>query len=317
MDNSVLEIAPNLIHPNEENPRIVFREEELLSLQDSISDRGILVPLTVFKNGTTFTILDGERRWRCATRLGLPRVPVIVQPKPDRLTNIMMMFAIHKTRSDWDPLPTAHKLQQLEDELTRRYGRSPKERDLASAASLSVGEVRRYRRILALPERYKTKLMDELEKPRSQQKLTVDHVLEASKGAEALSKRGLITAKQEVALVDAIVDKFLAGTEKNTVSPRKLPMIAAAYEKGEITNAAVDFVVGKLVSVPEYTIDQAFSATAEFFQSEKAVTDSLSRLSSALDRHVGQHASFSNEMRSELTRIRDYIDRLLRSKSDG
>lgn len=39
-------------------------------------------------------------------------MPVIVQPKPDKLQNIMMMFAIHNARRDWDPLPTAYTLQE-------------------------------------------------------------------------------------------------------------------------------------------------------------------------------------------------------------
>lgn len=242
---------------------------------------------------------------------------MIVQPKPDRLTNIMMMFAIHKTRRDWDPLPTAYKLADLEAEFTRRYARVPREKELASAASLSAGEVRRYRRILALPEKYKTKLMDELKKPRPDQILTVDHVLEATKGAEALQKRGLITAKIEGRLADAIVSKFQKGIEKNTVAPRRLPQIALAYEKGEISNEAVDQAVRRLIEEPDYTIDQAFAATAEFFQSEKAVIDAVGRFSIAIERHLGNHASFSQELRDELVRVRGVIDRLLRSERHG
>lgn len=316
-ENNVLEVPPSTIRPNDENPRIIFREEELASLQESISERGILVPLTVFKDELGYTILDGERRWRCATRLGLPKVPIIVQPKPDRLTNIMMMFAIHKTRRDWDPLPTAYKLADLEAEFVRRYGRTPREKELASAASLSAGEVRRYRRILALPEKHRSKLMDELKKPRPEQVLTVDHVLEATRGAEALAKRGLITRKQEALLADAIIVKFERKIEKNTVAPRRLPQIALAYDNGEINNVAIDTAISRLISDENYTIEQAFSATAEFFQSEKAVIDSVNRFSGAIERHLGQHASFSDELRLELERVKDLIERLLRSDRHG
>ena len=120
MAENVALLDPRNIAPNPENPRLIFREDELQGLQASIALQGILVPLSVFQSGRRFVILDGERRWRCAIKLGLDRVPAIVQPKPDRLQNIMMMFAIHNARRDWDPLPTALKLRDLESEFTKR-----------------------------------------------------------------------------------------------------------------------------------------------------------------------------------------------------
>ena len=142
MAESVTLLDPQHIKPNPENPRLIFHADELEGLQESIRLQGILVPLAVFQDGKRYVILDGERRWRCAVKLGLDRVPANVQPKPDRLQNIMMMFAIHNARSDWDPLPTAFKLQELEDEFAKRQGRAPTEIELAELASLTRGEVR-------------------------------------------------------------------------------------------------------------------------------------------------------------------------------
>src|SRR5664280_1141408 len=88
-------VSPKELQQNPENPRLIFRENDLQTLFESISLQGILVPLTVFrKSARTLVLLDGERRWRCAIKLGLSRVPVIIQPEPARLQNIMMMFAI-------------------------------------------------------------------------------------------------------------------------------------------------------------------------------------------------------------------------------
>src|SRR5579859_3107159 len=107
MADNVALLDPQKIKPNPENPRLIFHADELQGLEDSIKLQGVLVPIAVYRDGAKYVILDGERRWRCALKLGLPRLPAIVQPKPDRLTNIMMMFAIHNARRDWDPLPTA------------------------------------------------------------------------------------------------------------------------------------------------------------------------------------------------------------------
>src|SRR5436309_2719031 len=118
-------VDPRTIQKNTANPRLIFRQDELDSLADSIREQGILVPLAVYRSRDKYTLLDGERRWRCAIRLGLNKVPVIVQDKPDPVTNIMMMFAIHNARKDWDPLPTAMKLEELEKKLSGPKGKPP------------------------------------------------------------------------------------------------------------------------------------------------------------------------------------------------
>src|SRR5437764_6480089 len=131
-------IDPRKLERNPDNPRLIFQAEELSALEESIKAQGILVPLTVYRDRKRYILLDGERRWRCSIRLGLHKVPVIVQEKPDRVTNIMMMFAIHNARQDWDPLPTALKLEELEKIITKAAGEKPSERRLAAAASLSL-----------------------------------------------------------------------------------------------------------------------------------------------------------------------------------
>ena len=53
----------NDIHPDPENPRKHFDEQELHRLGDDMLVRGVLVPLLVKPNDA---IIDGERRWRAA-----------------------------------------------------------------------------------------------------------------------------------------------------------------------------------------------------------------------------------------------------------
>src|SRR5580704_15379413 len=109
------EIKPDKIRANPDNPRLVFREDEMQQLMDSIKEVGIKVPVSLYEDGSKFVLLDGERRWRCPKRLNLSAVPAIVQPKPDRLENILMMFNIHNVRVDWDPMPMALKLKDVQD----------------------------------------------------------------------------------------------------------------------------------------------------------------------------------------------------------
>jgi ParB family transcriptional regulator, chromosome partitioning protein len=306
-------IDPNEIDRNPENPRLIFREDELLALQDSIATQGILVPLTVYSSDEGYVILDGERRWRCALKLGLTVVPAIIQPEPDPVTNIMMMFAIHKTRNDWDPLPTAIKLNDLRKALGRRLGREPKEGELAAAASLQRGEVRRYRNIMGLPEKYKVRLLAELEKPRPDQKLTVDHVLESVRGARALLKQEVLNAEEAAQLVDVIVDKFVGEILTSTVEPRLLTRIARAVGRQEVPVAAARRVALKIINNSKYTIFDAFNDSVERIDFAHGTEQLATRVIGRLQDHLRRSYELGETLEASLKELQLVIRRLLKN----
>lgn len=304
-------VSPDRLDRNPENPRLIFRRDELEQLQDSIKNQGILVPLTVYQDGRKYVLLDGERRWRCSLKLGLAQVPVIVQPKPDRLQNLMMMFAIHNQRRDWDPLPTAYKLRDLEAEFFDDRGREPSESELAELASMSRGEVRRLKNILRLPAEYHEDLMQELEKPRHEQMLTVDHVLEATRGALALRKREIIDEDEEEDLRRAVVDKFKAGLLTSTVEPRQLARIARAVERGEVTRKRARSVALKLIADPGYTINDAFSGSIAEVDYVHASEQLAARLVGRLSEQIEREYTSSDALLEALEELRDLLDQLL------
>jgi ParB family transcriptional regulator, chromosome partitioning protein len=303
-------VRTDSIKPNPENPRLVFYESELLSLQESIRDQGILVPLTVYSGGKGYVILDGERRWKCAKRLGLDTVPVIIQPKPDRLQNIMMMFAIHKARRDWPPLSTALKLQQLEEILTVRSGKAPNDRVLAENASIAVGEVRRLKKILRLPENLMDVLRYEQQKDLVEQRLTVDHILEATDGARALEKQGVISKPEEKRLRDAIVDKFRLGKLGSTTEPRKLTKIARAVRKERVDSATARRVALKLIKDPDYTVDSAYADSAADADLLLSVQQVVVRLVNQLETYGSDGRSLDPSLKRILGDLRRRLDRL-------
>jgi ParB family transcriptional regulator, chromosome partitioning protein len=312
MADAIRNVDPDRIRPNPENPRLIFHADELQALQDSISLQGILVPLTVYgEDGTGFVLLDGERRWRCAIKLGLPRVPVIVQPKPDRLQNIMMMFAIHNSRRDWDPLPTAYKLAELEEEFVSRQGRDPNEKELAELASLSRGEVRRLKNLLALPQDYRDELMKELELPRPEQVLTVDVVLEATRGAAALRKRDLLEPREEDQLRRAIIKKYRDGVMKNTVEPRQLARIARAVERGEVSPSTARTAVIQLIEDPAFPVSAAYERSVAQADFEHGTEQIANRLLTRLVELQERGYVAGDALRGILEAVRAEIRRLL------
>jgi ParB/RepB/Spo0J family partition protein len=309
----VVQLAdPRRLKENPENPRLIFRQDELLELQDSIKQLGILVPLSVYrrKKDNQFVILDGARRLRCALKLGLHRVPLIIQPEPSRLQNIMLMFAIHGTRREWDPLPTAKKLTELEEEYARTQGRKPSEPELAQLASMPRGQVRRLKKLLALPKSYQDELMEELEKPKLEQTITVDQVLETTKGVEALAKRKIIPSSDEEPLRRAILDKFRKKIITNTVAPRKLARLARAVEREEIPLNTARRVVQQLAKDPKYTIDAAFTESVEHVDFEHGTVQLVERLVLRLTEQQQRRYAVGRELSTALRELLEALRRL-------
>jgi ParB family chromosome partitioning protein len=312
-DTGISLIDPQKLRANPENPRLIFHQDELRILRDSIKHQGILVPLTVYRDQQRYVILDGERRWRCALKLALDKVPAIVQPKPDPLQNLMMMFAIHNQRKEWDPLPTAYKLQELEERVGLQWERAPTESELAELASITRGEVRRLKTLLGLPQEYRDELMQELERPRNEQVLTVDHVLEATRGAAALAKRGVVDSGEEEQLRRAVVDKFKSGLLKSTVEPRLLARMARAVEREEITPKVAHRAAARIIEDPAYSVQDAFNGTvqaADFSHGTEQIAD---RLAARVEEHQHEGYAPTDSLRDALEDLTKLIRRFLRA----
>ena len=67
------------IRPNPFQPREAFVKESLQELANSIKNGGVIQPIIVRKNGATFEIIAGERRWRATQIAGLKQIPAIIK----------------------------------------------------------------------------------------------------------------------------------------------------------------------------------------------------------------------------------------------
>ena len=139
------EIPPSKIKRNPENPRLFFRAEEMDTLLKSIKRYGVQVPISVYSEGDHFVLIDGERRWRCATKLNFKSIPALVQPKPSPLDNLLLMFNIHSLREQWDYLTIAKKLPIVIERFAEEKGGEPNEIELSEITGLTRGQIRRCR----------------------------------------------------------------------------------------------------------------------------------------------------------------------------
>lgn len=105
--------------PGQFQPRRVMNEVALETLVASIREKGILQPILVrpIQHATAFyEIVAGERRWQAANKIGLEKVPVIINTIDDReaLENALIE---NIQRDDLTPLEEAEGYQRLIDEF--------------------------------------------------------------------------------------------------------------------------------------------------------------------------------------------------------
>ena len=137
------ELPLTAIRPNPRQPRTVFDEDALDELAASLTEIGLLQPVVVRPLGhvpvdspgapqeeAQYELVAGERRFRCALRLGWDTIPAMVRPTDDAdLLRDALLENIH--RAALNPLEEAAAYQQLltdfgctQEELASRVGRS-------------------------------------------------------------------------------------------------------------------------------------------------------------------------------------------------
>lgn len=163
-DEGVRTLPLSALHPNRQQPRRRFAEEELAELAASITAQGIIQPLVVSPDGDgSYTIVAGERRFRAARRAGLTQVPVVVRQTASERELLELALVENLQREDLNPLEEAEAFRALaedfglkQEEIAERVGKSrpavanalrllklPDEvQELLRAGSLSAGQAR-------------------------------------------------------------------------------------------------------------------------------------------------------------------------------
>lgn len=143
--STINEIDVNLIERNPNQPRREFEEEALQELADSISEIGIIQPITLreLDNGR-YQIIAGERRWRASQIAGLSTIPAYIRTASDE--NVMEMALVENIqRQDLNSIEIALAYQHLID----AYGLTQEK--LSERVGKKRATVANYLRLLKLP----------------------------------------------------------------------------------------------------------------------------------------------------------------------
>lgn len=317
--SEVLQIDPKEIQPNPENPRILFYPEDLAILKMSIKKNGILVPITVFKKlgAKKWTILDGERRWKCSLELNLKQIPANEIPPPTKRQNILLMFNIHKVREEWELVPTALKLQVL-----MRMMPDASEKELAEMTGMTPVRVKNCIRILRYPKKYLDLTLVE-DKSR---RIRGEFFSQLEEALEKLSKedyKELGYSKYQI--VDIMIEKYRGKEFTNLIAEfRALRRVLTASDKGINKHHIHSTVKEYLKSKPErdkktgkitskaMSINELYERTSFNIYAEDQIIRAAEKLNELLYKFDLAKVPNKSKVRDALIKLRETIDQILK-----
>ncbi|MCK4828747.1 ParB/RepB/Spo0J family partition protein, partial [bacterium] len=299
----LLHIPVGKISPNPENPRLIFNQERLDALAESISEVGILVPLIVFQEDDgSYILLDGERTWQCAKRLNIKEVPANSIAKPSKIENILRMFNIHNVREDWELMPTALKLGQIIEVLNLTN-----ERRLSELTSLPISTIRRCKVLLSLSQKYQKALLAGEFKP--------DFFIEMEGVLRKIEDNipTLFSKYGRNGLVDLFVEMHKKGMIKAVTDFRLFKKVLDAGKLG-LDHSALEDLVERVLVKQEIDFQDSYEIVEDLIslsQLQRKVTRFSETLRSI--HYDNMKPPEKDQIRSTLTELRDTIDAILQS----
>jgi len=156
--SALKEIPLRVIRKNPFQPRKDFSPEGLKELQESLSQSGLLQPITVRRapgGGEEYELIAGERRLRAATELGWTTISAVVRELDDReLLGLALVENLQ--RSDLNPVEEAEGYSRLIGE----FGHT--QQTIASMVGRDRSTIANMLRILQLPTIVRQMLRDGL-----------------------------------------------------------------------------------------------------------------------------------------------------------
>src|SRR5690625_2671543 len=200
----VVQLRVENIVPNEYQPRVMFDEEKITELAQTLRTHGMIQPIVVRKkNDEMYEIIAGERRYRAAKLLEWETIPAIIREMSDTETASIALIeniqrenlSVIEEANAYVKLIEMHQLTQ--EALAQRLGKSQ---------STIANRIR----LLSLPEEIQQGLIDKAISERHARALL--KLKDTEKQLHFYNK--IIEQSLNVRETDAIIKKFLKGDVK-------------------------------------------------------------------------------------------------------
>ncbi len=204
----VIFLPARAIRPNPAQPRKLFRPEALRELADSISQHGILQPLSVRRVGSSYELIAGERRLRAAELAGLSEVPCIVMTMDERESGLAAIIE-NLQRQDLDFVEEARGIANLLD----KWGISQEQaaRVLGKSQSAIANKLRILRHTEPVLEAL---LQENLTERHARALLKLENEQQKLEVIACIARQGLSVSRTE-----QYIDALLQGTQQQERAP--------------------------------------------------------------------------------------------------
>ena len=153
--STVLKISMNMIKANKDQPRKSFDPEKISELAQSIKEHGVIQPIILNKEGDTYIVIAGERRFRAAKSIGLVEIPAIIM-NIDNKEVLEISLIENIQREDLNPIEEAlaYKRLLVDFNLTQE--------EISKKVCKSRTAITNCMRLLNLDERVQDYIIDEV-----------------------------------------------------------------------------------------------------------------------------------------------------------
>lgn len=208
---TVFYIPVGRIDPNPTQPRKSFDPVALRDLAHSISENGVIQPITVRKNGERFFLIAGERRLRASIMAGLREIPAIISDISEKESSLIALLE-NLQRSDLGFFEEARGIENL----LRTYGFSQEE--AAKKLGKSQSAISNKLRLLKLNQAVADRIAENnLSERHARALLRLDCAEQQLKVLDKIIEKGL-----NVSQTDAYIESLLVSQEAKPIqqSPR-------------------------------------------------------------------------------------------------
>jgi ParB family chromosome partitioning protein len=130
VEGKVIELPLDQIETNPFQPRTQFNPDTLAELASSISELGVIQPITVRKlNDNRYQLVSGERRFRASQSIRLKSIPAFVRTANDQ-ESLEMALVENIQRDDLDPIEIAlsydrliNEIKLTQEQMSKRVGK--------------------------------------------------------------------------------------------------------------------------------------------------------------------------------------------------
>lgn len=227
------------VHPNPDQPRTSFKQQELEELAASIEKDGLLQPILVRSIGEgQYQIIAGERRWQACCLLKLEKVPVRIKEADDEQA-LELALVENIQRSDLNPIEEAYGYRRMMER------RGLTQAEVAQVVSKGRSTIANALRLLDLPEDAQQLLFEE--------KITAGHArailsIPTKEGRQKLTEKLInenLTVREAEAIARLLSGKVNAQPSKREPLPKAYKRVAAELRKSLSAPVRVKSVKGK------------------------------------------------------------------------